>query len=577
MYWVAFVVTIGMLNISCQNEDPDTGSSNVEALIKTLKITNGGLSGGEIYTGSVDNTSKHVTFDNVAAETNIAAIKFDASLSLGATLDKEVYDFTVGSSSDATQLIQTVIVSNAGVENSYQVVINLKPAEKAPLLDKLIMQDASGATYKATVYEEEKMICFGMPEASEASVNEILLTPLRASYTFTTMQDGIISSSNPGKLVMSFMGLTNEYELSFANGPKGGVDFTKAVVHDFSVRTNNCPDYFAGELVRGSDFDGEHVLIVSRTAEAATPRLLKTSDLLADNANNPIMLNVTGIEGGVHMVSAGRLSHGHIYICNLQTGIGTESPLKIYHYSNANAAPEVVLTWDGYINDTLTYTGRLGDNISINLDENGNGYAFLCKQEPGDKIYRWTISNFNKFSDPYEISLPDICSYYGYVNEVENGKYLFTSAYVPFIRLIDANGNILKEVEFDWTIGDARPNHGVDPRIIEFNRSRWLMFTVSNSQPMHWNFGPVFYMMDITEGFDVQSALVKLEEKLAIGLADEENPWEPDYTYFIDETGTTQASACSAQCNAAEVNGKLVVYTAAVNAGFALIEIPRAE
>jgi hypothetical protein len=101
------------------------------------------------------------------------------------------------------------------------------------------------------------------------------------------------------------------------------------------------------------------------------------------------------------------------------------------------------------------------------------------------------------------------------------------------------------------------------------------MFTVANSQPMHWNFGPVLYIMDITDGVDCQNALVKLAE--AIGNSTEENPWEPTYGYFLDSEGATTASACSAQCNAAEVNGKLVVYTAAVNAGFALIEFPKAQ
>ena len=102
-----------------------------------------------------------------------------------------------------------------------------------------------------------------------------------------------------------------------------------------------------------------------------------------------------------------------------------------------------------------------------------------------------------------------------------------------------------------------------------------MMFTVSNSQNMHWNFGPCLYIMDITDGFNTVAAMTRLEDR----LEDEENPFEPDYSYLLtdnDETGT-QSGAWSAQCNAAEVNGKLVVYSAAPNAGFALIEFPKAK
>ena len=435
---------------------------------------------------------------------------------------------------------------------------------------------STGEEVTALIFEGA--VAIGMPEESEAIFGSISLIPSRAAYKFTAMQDNKISAANPGQLVIEFMGRTTTLDITFAAAPTPGADFTAPIVHDFSGATGNIPSYFEGELVRGSDFDGEHVLIVSRDdATIPTPRLFKTVDLLADNASNPIMLDVTGVEGGVHVVSAGRLTQGHVYICNLETAISAETPLKVYHYASPNAAPEVVLAWDGYINEDYSYAGRLGDNISIDLDESGNGYAFFCKQEPGDKIYRWTVTGFTQFSDVMEIDLGAVCSYYGYVNKVEQGKYIFTSSYVPFVRLMNEDGvKLIDDIEFDWTENDARPNHGVDPRIITYNRGRYLMFTVSNSSGMHWNFGPILYVMDITDGVDAAAALVKLQE----AMYDEENPWEPTYGYSLASDpyeAHILASACSAQCNAAEVDGKLVVFTAAVNAGFALIEFPKAK
>lgn len=566
------IALIGLLCMPGCNRPEQGGNDTVEALIKSISIKN------STYTGTVDNNAYTVTFDDVAAETDINAIQFNARLSLGAKLDKDTYDFTQGASSDGKQLKQDIKVINGTKEQSYEVFINLSDPTSDPQLDKLVMKSRGGEEFTAQVVDG--VLALGMPDEAEAILSSISLIPARADYQFTEMKEGVLTATNPGKLIIEFMGRKTEMDITFKSGPTPGVDFSQAVVHDFSVATGNAPSYFAGEQVRGSDFDGEHVLIVSRDgASTPTPRLLKVSDLLAGNATNPIMLNVEGVEGGTHVVSAGRLAQGHIYICNLATAISAAAPLKVYHYASPTAMPDV-WEWDGVLsvngNDTTKYTGRLGDNMSINLDANGNGYAFFCKQEPGDKIYRFNVSNFTTFSNPYEISLETVCSYYGYVNQVEMGKYIFTSSYVPFVRLMDANGvALIDDVEFDFTEGGARPNHGVDPRIITFNRGRYLMFTVSNSQGMHWNFGPVLYIMDITDGVDNQAALVKLAE--ALNNSSEENPWEPTYGYFLDPEGKTTASACSAQCNAAEVNGKLVVYTAAVNAGFALIEFPEAQ
>lgn len=562
------IALLSVLLVGCKSEEQ---GSTVEAKIKTISIKN------TTYSGVVDNTTFTVTFNDVAAETNIEAIQFNASLSLGAKLDKDTYDFTLGASEDGKELTQTIKVINGTTEQSYTVVINLLDPASDPILDKLIMKKGStGEEVTALIFEGA--VAIGMPEESEAIFGSISLIPSRAAYKFTAMQDNKISAANPGQLVIEFMGRTTTLDITFAAAPTPGADFTAPIVHDFSGATGNIPSYFEGELVRGSDFDGEHVLIVSRDdATIPTPRLFKTTDLLADNASNPIMLDVTGVEGGVHVVSAGRLTQGHVYICNLETAISAETPLKVYHYASPNAAPEVVLAWDGYINEDYSYAGRLGDNISIDLDESGNGYAFFCKQEPGDKIYRWTVTGFTQFSDVMEIDLGAVCSYYGYVNKVEQGKYIFTSSYVPFVRLMNEDGvKLIDDIEFDWTENDARPNHGVDPRIITYNRGRYLMFTVSNSSGMHWNFGPILYVMDITDGVDAAAALVKLQE----AMYDEENPWEPTYGYSLASDpyeAHILASACSAQCNAAEVDGKLVVFTAAVNAGFALIEFPKAK
>lgn len=574
-----FFSCIALIGLLCTPgcKGPENGNDDtVETLIKSISIKN------STYTGTVDNTAYTVTFNDVAAETDIDAIQFNAKLSLGAKLDKDTYDFTANTSEDGKQLKQDVKVINGTKEQVYEVFINLSDPTSDPQLDKLVMKSRGGIEYKAQVVDG--FLALGMPDETEAILSSIVLIPARADYHFTTMKDGVLSAADPGQLVIEFMGRKTEMDITFKSGPTPGVDFTQAVVHDFSVATGATPTYFAGELVRGSDFDGEYVLLVSRDdAATPTPRLLKTADLLANNANNPIMLSVEGVTGGTHVVSAGRLSHGHIYICNLTTTLGAELPLKVYHYASPTAIPDV-FTWDGVLsingNDTTKYTGRLGDNISINLDENGNGYAFFCMQEHASKIYRFNVTNFNNFSDPYEISLDVEWSYYGYVNQIETDKYIFTCSYKPLIRLMDANGvALIDDADFtETTVSGLKLWAGVDPRIINYNRGRYLMFASSypNGTTNGRTNGPVLYMMDITDGVDNTAALKKLAE--ALYESSEENPWEPTYYYSMDPDGAgTKVGACTAQCNAAEVDGKLVVFTAAVNAGFALIEFPKAQ
>ena len=571
------IALLSVLFIGCKPEP--TPEDTVEALIKTISIKN------TTYAGTVDNTTYTVTFNDVAAETNIEAIQFTAKLSLGAKLEKETYDFTTGASEDGKELTQTIKVINGTKVQDYIVIINLLDPTSDPMLDALYMKKGTnGEEVKALIFEGA--VALGMPEEAEAVFSSITVIPARASYKFTTMQNDKISATNPGQLEIEFMGRKTVFDITFASAPTPGVDFAAAVVHDFSVATENVPAEFAAENTRGTDFDGEHVLVVSRNDDgSAFPHLYKVSDLLADNAGNKIALNTTGIEGGTHVVSSGSLNHGHIYICNLTTTLSKDAPLKIYHYADANATPEV-WSWDGVLSvtedgDTIGAPARLGDNISVNINESGNGYAFFCGQEgSAEKVYRVEITNFNQFSNPTEVILDVPFPYYGYINEVpEAGQYVFKSHYMAVIRLMDANGTpLMEDIELDASESGLNPRGGVDPHVVMFNRARYLVFAAPYNNGKRIAKEPGLFIQDITDGVDTKAALIKWSEM----LYDEEYFWEPTYYYSLDpdaapDAGNKTVGACAAQCNAAEVDGKLVVFAAATKGGFALIEFPKAK
>lgn len=579
-----FIASAAMLMTGCKPKDQDP-VGGLEAKINSIQIMNGGLSGGDILNGTVDNTNFTVTFENVPAETNIAAVKFSARCSLGAKLENEVIDFTTDAAADAKELSAEIKVINSvtdskgkeqKVEQAYKVTLKLKDAEKAPVLEKMVVKDDKGTEVTLTPSNIiEGVLCLGVPESSTAEVVSVVLSPARATYKFTTANEGVISASNPGKFVMDFMGLTAEYDVAFSASPTAGADWSKAVVHDFSVVTKHRYVDFDEELTRGGDFDGQYVLLANRTA----PKLFKIEDLLNDNAGSPINLDVTGVEGGTHPISAGRLTQGHIYLCNLcAPAVGAEEPFKVYHYATPASKPEVVLEWkgDGLENpdpdlyDEYNYTGRLGDNISISLDESGNGYAFFFKQEADNKYFRFSVRNFTEFSDVKEMELPAIANYYGMMNPVGPDQYIFTSSYIKNLWLMNADGNLLFDMETPIVFG-------CDPRIITFNRARYMMQSVSRRYVKD-GYGPEkLIVYDMSEGNDIVSAFVKLQEHFDYDEEDpnEAGPIEPVYEYVM-ESGDF-SSACVALCNCAIVNGKLVIFTAAPKSGFAIIEVPAAQ
>lgn len=569
-----------VLFVGCKPDPNNNNGSTLEATIKSIKIVNGGISGGDMINGQIDQTAKVINFADVPAETNIAAVKFQGTYSLGAVLESDVIDFTANNDDAAKTLKGSLKCVNktesASKEETYEVVVNLKDPASAPVIEKIVVKDDKGAEVTITSTNiMDGLLCLGIPESSTATVVSVALSPARSTYSFTKADaNGVISASEPGFFQMDFMGLTAEYEVTFASSPTPGADFSQAIVHDFSFVTNNIYPDLTEEFTRGGDFDGEYVLLANRTA----PKLFRTSDLLNDDTSNPILLDLTGVEGGTHVISAGRLSHGHIYLCNLATAVGDieggAGPLKVYHYASPTAVPEVVLTWDGtgIANSADNYAGRIGDNISVNLDENGNGYIYFFKQEADNKFYRFAVTGFTNFSAPTELELPAVCNYYGMMNQVGDNQYLFTSSFVKMMWLFDADATVLREFEWMSMPSGANINNGCDPRVIEFNRSRYLLLSNSRRYVKDGYPEEGLFVFDISEGQDITAAMVKMQERQ--DAEDEAEALEPCYTYLMTGS-TTFSAACVALCNAAEVDGKLLMWAAAPHVGMFLVEVPK--
>lgn len=535
---------------ACAKDDPIVENPSGETFIYKLNIVNGNISGNEAYEGAVDKEKKTIDF-TIAAETDIQAVKFQGKLSLGARLDKEAYDF----SENLTQTVQVVNGENTG---DYQVNIALKKPEQAPVIQKMTVKLSDGSSTEAFISYVDQTVYMKATQSNEVEITGISCLPKRATYTLTKATDGKVHKDDPGEIVLDFMGLKTSYYLSFANTPVFGADFASGSLYDFSANAAGAPIHadFAAENTRSADFDGNKMLVVSRQG-GNNPKILYFDDLKNGDVANEKKLNVTGLSGGTYVISAGRLSHGHIYICNLTTGLAdTEGgALKIYHWQDENAAPETIFRFNGTLNGDVVSRGRFGDNLSVCLDENGNGYIFLLDQN-GTQMLRLDVSGFATVSNPYVVNAPASVSYYASVNRVDGSEneYVLTSARAPIV-LMDKDGNVSYKMDIA-----SVPVRGTDARIINFNHERYLVMTsgrAAASDPAQ-----TLYVYDISSGANTVQALTAFEEGDKL----------PVFSYSLDGT---VASAYAANTGWGIVNDKLRLLGAATKAGFVVAEFSK--
>lgn len=334
--------------------------------------------------------------------------------------------------------------------------------------------------------------------------------------------------------------------------PVYGADFNKPKIYDNTNNELGNPIYptFVSLLTRGSGFDGEHVLIVTRAAQGS--HLLKVSDL-KNNEIKPIPLNLTGVSGGTFPVNVGAQINGHTYIANLSGLYG----MKIYHWTNPEEEPDLILSTDPV---SIPDAGaRHGDNMSVNLDGEGNGFIYF-----GDNavksILRFTVTGYTTISDPVVLPNASGSSYCMSFNRVGNtGDYIYTGYDAP-IRVANESAVISYALP-----NNAVPLRGSDARVINFNNERYLILTTaarSGSDPV------VLNIYDITKGSSTTEALQLFEQR-----ADK----SPVFQYSLLGPANASPSTQTGWHVTKDADGKdktLTIYTASADAGFVIVDFP---
>lgn len=336
--------------------------------------------------------------------------------------------------------------------------------------------------------------------------------------------------------------------------PVYGADFTKPNVIDYSSNALGNPTYvgWGGQLTRGSGFDGKHVLVVSRGATGI--HLLSVEDLKA-NRINPINLNVTGMTGGTFTHNMGAQINGHSYVANLSTS--QASPLKIYHWASATSTPEVIANIN--VASVAGAGARHGDNFSIDLDENGNGYAFFISA--GVQVMRLKIENYNKVIETVAFDTRTAFGQWSAFNRVlGTDSYLVTGHDKPISVVTNAGAPA-------YTMGATSiPLHSGDPRVINFNGHRYLLVV---TVPRGGDNAPnsVLRIYNISAGAGIVDALTAFEQ----------GDKKPAYEFMLSGSANTAPGTQAGYHIVKDADGKdqkLMVYGATTDAGFTIVEFP---
>ena len=337
--------------------------------------------------------------------------------------------------------------------------------------------------------------------------------------------------------------------------PSWGAEFKNATVYSFAG--DNRYEDFKTLDTRGADFDGQHVLVVTRTDNK--PHLLKVADIKAGVINR-IPLDLTGVSGGTFPYNMGALANGHIYMATL--AIKTKSLLKVYYWETPTSTPEVIFSAN--LEDILESGKRYGDNMSLNIDKNGDGYIFFG-ENTAQNILRLTVSDHKNVSEPTILPADPKMKVSMNIYRYENtSDYLYSGLAMP----ITLSSNAAQK-KFSLSAAN-QPAEAVAARAFMFNNKRYLI-TCAAGFGSASKATPTLYVYDISKGSNLAEALERFEAA---------SQHEPVYSFILGGAGNTAPSPCTNFYIERDANGKdakLYLFASRGESGFVIIEAPIAQ
>lgn len=336
--------------------------------------------------------------------------------------------------------------------------------------------------------------------------------------------------------------------------PVYGADFEQPSVYNYAG--DNVYAEYKSLLTRCADFDGTYVLVMSR---ASQPHLLKVSDL-KNGTLNRTNLDLTGVVGGTYKYNMGALANGHVYAATLSGS--KASPLKIYYWETPASTPEVIANIN--VAEVPDAGNRHGDNMSLNIDKNGNGFIFFG-DNASTKILRLTVTNHKVVDAPAVFPSNGNAGLSTTVFRVEETSlYLWSGLRMP-VTLTDESVSPKYALNKDNTAPE-----GVASRIFTFNNSRYLMMCPAAHGGAS-KATPGIFVYDISKGSTVQEALE---------LFDASDNHAPVYTFFLSGSGNAAGIAQTNYYIEKDAQGKdmkLYLFASRTDSGFAIAEFSKKQ
>ena len=256
----------------------------------------------------------------------------------------------------------------------------------------------------------------------------------------------------------------------------------------------------------------------------------------------------------------GALANGHIYMATL--AIKTKSVLKVYYWETPSSTPEVIFSAN--LEDILESGKRYGDNMSLNIDKNGDGYIFFG-ENTAQNILRLTVSDHKNVSEPIILPADPKMKVSMNIYRYENtSDYLYSGLAMP----ITLSSNAAQK-KFSLSAAN-QPAEAVAARAFMFNNKRYLI-TCAAGFGSASKATPTLYVYDISKGSNLAEALERFEAA---------SQHEPVYSFILGGTGNSAPSPCTNFYIERDANGKdakLYLFASRGESGFVIIEAPIAQ
>lgn len=490
--------------------DPQSGVAQdfTNAVVYTVTAQNGDEKEWTVSVSvvlpSIDATLSDLKVDgSTIPGFNPATLAYEIELPFGTTVIPQVS--AVANHPAATLVVTqaaqlpgsaTVVVTaqDGTTSITYSVNFSLEAASNDASLSELKVNGVNLSAFSPEVFEYTYELPYGTTEIPVVSavVNDPTANMVITQAAVLPGDAVVAVTAQDGNTVLV-------YTVSFVLGEEPQYIYVAETLIDKTSGSGLMPDILNDGSSRSVAFNGTHVFAATRK----NGNHIYVYEI--NSKDNPAELDMTNVSGGTFGISDVRVVGEHLYGSNMVMSSG--QAFKVYRWSSLTAAAEVLIEY------TIGADMRLGDAISMIGNPAENGKIVATNFSINNNAYVWNFTNGvlqNTTPEVWTLDLgvdgngvPRLIGQYGRYNEIADmpGHYLVSGAFMG-VGLVNFSGN-QPQLLAEAAVGIR----SYDPHVFHYNGARFLTYTFNNeASPV----GAKYYLIDITEGGDLQNAIATL-------------------------------------------------------------------